>query len=220
MHAPARVTVIAFDLGGVLANDVWEHALLDASRGIAITYRVDPLAAREAASRIWTEFACTAPQHGWQAQEHDYWSRCIEVLRLPADVHELIATTEQFIQPLPGMLELVDQVRARVKVVLCSNNTEFWYQREAAKFGLERRFATDDVFLSCRIGSEKGHPDQRLFQAMVDRLGVGPQQILLVDDRQTNIEAATQLGMLGILFPSHALWGSKYLTRLLDHITG
>lgn len=214
----SRPTVVSFDLGGVLANDIWEHAFLDPTAGIAATLDLDPETARTVASSVWKEFVCSAPSTGWLAQEYEYWNRCIDLLELAADPEELITITEPFIEELPGMLALVDSVRTRARVVLCSNNTEFWYQREWRKLGLARYFAPDGVFLSCRIGSEKSDPDQRVFRSMIKQLGVAPRDILFVDDRQSNVEAATKFGMPSVQFPSHAHNGARYLARLLDLI--
>ena len=209
------ITVVALDLGGVVANDIWEHAFLDPSHGIAATYGIAPAVAEDAALRLWREFSCSPPPRGWRQQECDYWQRCIDVLELPAEVDALIDLTDRFIVPLPGMLDLIDRLNARTRVVLCSNNTEFWYQREAVRFGLGHRFTEAEVFLSCRIGSEKGSPDQAVFRTLVHRLGARPEQVLLVDDRAKNIQAATNFGMSALLFPAHASWGSVYLEPLL-----
>lgn len=54
--------------------------------------------------------------------------------------------------------------------------------------------------LSCELGLVK--PDAAIFQRSIERIGVRPEEALLVDDRQTNIDAALAVGITAIRFES------------------
>jgi len=56
----------------------------------------------------------------------------------------------------------------------------------------------DPVVLSCEVGSSK--PQGRIFEALIETLGLNPQEILLIDDIAANIAAAKDLGLQGLLF--------------------
>lgn len=51
----------------------------------------------------------------------------------------------------------------------------------------------DEVVLSCEVGCAK--PDPRIYQVILERLGVAPGDVLFVDDVSDNVEAAESLGM-------------------------
>lgn len=56
----------------------------------------------------------------------------------------------------------------------------------------------DAQILSCEVGMIK--PDPAIFHLTAERMGVRPEQALLVDDREANIESARKTGMAGIRF--------------------
>ncbi len=60
----------------------------------------------------------------------------------------------------------------------------------------------DQVFVSCELGVLK--PDQKAFLAMLDGLGAGPDDVLFIDDRETNVRGAEDLGIRSHLYTSPA----------------
>ena len=56
----------------------------------------------------------------------------------------------------------------------------------------------DPVVLSWEVGSSK--PQRRIFEALIETLGLKPHEILLIDDVAANIAAAKDLGLQGLLF--------------------
>ncbi|HSS99284.1 MAG TPA: HAD family phosphatase [Terriglobales bacterium] len=51
---------------------------------------------------------------------------------------------------------------------------------------------------SCRLAMAK--PDPKIFHCAQQKLDVAPQEILFIDDREDNIEAARKVGFIGIVF--------------------
>ena len=56
----------------------------------------------------------------------------------------------------------------------------------------------DEQVLSCEVGLIK--PDPAIFHLTAERVGVRPEEALLVDDREANIASAKGTGMAGIRF--------------------
>ena len=56
----------------------------------------------------------------------------------------------------------------------------------------------DEQILSCEVGLIK--PDPAIFHLTAERIGVRPDEALLVDDREANIASARETGMTGIRF--------------------
>ncbi len=65
-----------------------------------------------------------------------------------------------------------------------------------ATFGLRRYFKV--AFSSCYVGLRKPHAE--MYHRAIDILGVAPERILFIDDRQENVDGALQAGMRGIRF--------------------
>lgn len=56
------------------------------------------------------------------------------------------------------------------------------------------------------ISAEEGliKPDERIYHLALERLGVGPEEVVFLDDRLVNVEAARRLGMYAIHFNNTA----------------
>jgi len=62
----------------------------------------------------------------------------------------------------------------------------------------ERQELFDAVILSSEVGIAK--PDVAIYEIMADKLGVKPDECVMVDDTQLNVEAAKNAGMRGVWF--------------------
>lgn len=95
--------------------------------------------------------------------------------------------------------QLVDYVRSmkdQYKIGLLSNvgsevmNTLFSPDEQAELF--------DVVVLSSDIGMTKPNPD--IFEFTADKLGVKPEECLMIDDLLGNIQGAERIGMRGVVY--------------------
>lgn len=103
--------------------------------------------------------------------------------------------------PVPGVAEIIDEVRAAgVSVVLLSNTgaETFPLCREVAPV-LDR---LDGVVLSAVEGIAK--PDRRLYELALDRFGFDAGRTAFVDDRPRNVTAAAELGLHVVTFTDAA----------------
>lgn len=62
--------------------------------------------------------------------------------------------------------------------------------------------AFDDLVISAEVGLAK--PDSAIYKLALDRLEVGAEQAVFIDDFETNIAAATEVGMHAVLFRSRS----------------
>jgi glucose-1-phosphatase len=92
--------------------------------------------------------------------------------------------------------QFVNGLRANYKIGLLSNA---W---SGARSVLDQRYHMLDIFdmtiFSAEVGLAK--PDRRIYQLVLDKLGVEAAQAIFVDDFQANIDAANSLGMHGVSF--------------------
>ena len=98
------------------------------------------------------------------------------------------------------LAEFLHSLRPRYKTALLSNA---WSGAREAVTGLYRlnEFA-DIMFFSAEEGVAK--PDNAFYHVAITWLGVAPGEIIFVDDRPENIEAANSIGMHGILYRDNA----------------
>lgn len=96
-----------------------------------------------------------------------------------------------------GILELVSQLRLRgYQCALATNQ-----QSHRAKFMADQlRYRTlfERCFFSCEMGLAK--PDPRYFQAILKELQAEADDVVFIDDKPSNVRAATSLGIHGICF--------------------
>ena len=213
------VKALIFDMGGVLVWDLWEHLFLDED-GIASLFGLSKKDARKVGEDLWEQFAYrSAEGKHWQELEREYWELVIRTLHLPVDADNLIELSQKFIRPISGMGSLVQALNSQgIELGICSNNTEFWFERQMDALKLRRFFTPSKIILSCRIGSAKKSDDLEMFRAVGQALTADLSECLLVDDRPENVEKALKCRMTGVLFPSHKAYGSEYLYGLLAQI--
>jgi putative hydrolase of the HAD superfamily len=99
--------------------------------------------------------------------------------------------------PLPASRDLVASVRAAGTPCYLATN-----QDTLRASYMRQRLGYDDLldgsYYSCEVGAAK--PDARYFLHIADELGVAPRELVFVDDLAGNVEAATELGLQGVLW--------------------
>jgi FMN phosphatase YigB (HAD superfamily) len=144
--------------------------------------------------------------------EDAHWQAVAEVLGVSREESDKI-TAEFFAGDRVDTI-LTDYLRSQRparKICLISNA---WSGLRA--FITRHRF--DDVFDFMVISAEVGitKPDPRIYRLALGKLGAKPEESIFIDDVLVNVEAARDIGMVGIQFlkPEHTL---EELKRLLDN---
>jgi epoxide hydrolase-like predicted phosphatase len=89
-------------------------------------------------------------------------------------------------------------LRPRYRTGILSNSLDGARREEQARFGLDQ--LVDVVVYSHEIGVAK--PDPRAYLALCEKLGVAPQDLVFLDNRAANVDAASQLGIHALLYTS------------------
>lgn len=186
---------VILDVGGVLARDIWEYLYDD----LAASHGLDRDALHEAGRLLWETFAYVpqTPANTWRDMEQRYWELFLLIFRgTGLSVDELIELTDRYVMPIEGMRPILERLHARgTRLVICSNNNEIWWPRQADKLELARFFPDSMLVLSSRVGAPKDSPRLEMFRAAVAAAGVAPAECFFVDDRQPNIERARSYGI-------------------------
>jgi len=101
------------------------------------------------------------------------------------------------IAPVPGVLDLVADLRAREYPCFVASNQQS-YRARAMSSGLGYARAFTGEFYSHALGATK--PDPAFFRAILRELDLEPACLLFFDDHEPNIEAARALGIVGVRF--------------------
>ena len=191
------ITVVFFDFGGVLAEEGFRDGLL----AIARHHGLDP-----------QEFLKTAVDltfnQGFVTGKLDvkmYWQMLREKTGIHAPDDALSHEVLSRFTVRPWMLDIVKKLKqASTRVAILSDQTK-WLDEFAKKHGFFQLF--ERIFNSYYLGMCKR--DLALFDYVVAEMGVKPEEALLIDDNQENIERAKQRGLQGILFQTRESFESE-----------
>ena len=206
---------IVFDIGGVLASDIWETMFLDPNKGLAKHFGLDPNAVHKFGLGLWEQYAyldaCCEEEVDFL--EEDYWQRFMDEFDISEQLDFFIQKTYEFIIPVKGMMGLVEQLAPKYELGICSNNSEFFHTKLAEVLGLYKYFDPKKEILSTKIGASKTSPNYEMFKALDKALDTPKENVLFVDDRQKNIERAIEYGFNAVLLPQASDLGEEYLRR-------
>jgi epoxide hydrolase-like predicted phosphatase len=177
------IKAVLFDFGGVLSES-GKHGsmrrLFGEVFGIDLRVMESDLRIDDLSRRMWRG----------QISDDEFFA---EIKRRHPELPAV--TKEEFMQ---HMNVLAERLRAQgIKTGILSN-----VFRMGAKPLREAGFydGFDPVLLSCEVGYAK--PDPEFYQMAVDKLGIRPEEIILIDDQEYVLKPARAMGMQVILAES------------------
>ncbi len=174
--------------------DPWQTLVLTPGRGIADRLGLDRVRAAEVAERLWDRYATRS-----DADEFDYWREFGDALGAPIPEGLVGSVERELLYPNPEATKLLTALAARgIRVGAVSDNTAFWYERQARIAGLDRSADRALLFLSFQLGVTKDDVPG-LFEIAAD--AVPSASALVVDDRVENVARARALGFHAIRYP-------------------
>jgi putative hydrolase of the HAD superfamily len=185
----AQVSTVIWDVGGVLLTNGWDRtqrqAVLD-HFGVA---REPFETLHSQLYEAWEKDLITAEEY----LEKTVFSEPRSFT--PGDF--LAKMKEQSVLLPNTAMEILERVSESddLAVAMLNNESRALNDYRLEKFGLFEYF---DCFISsCYVGLRKPHPE--IYKLALDLLQRDPDEVVFIDDRPANIEAAKQLGMYGIV---------------------
>ena len=114
----------------------------------------------------------------------------------PLDLDAFRETLRRAYRFLPGVEALLSELRQAGVAMHALSNYPPWYRLIEDELRLSRYLEWS--FVSCDTGVRK--PDPRAYTGAAERLGVPPERCLFVDDRESNVRAAREVGMGALRF--------------------
>ena len=179
---------IIFDIGGVLVD-------FDPK-----AYLVDRLCNAEMEEKVYD---LTFGSEEWQLLDagklsrYDGNQRMLEHARAEGCAFEVQGVLDDWmhiLRPRRRMQELVQKLKAHGYCVYYLSNIP----EDVLALLMERDFQGlfDGGVASCEVHVNK--PDPRIYQALLDKYGLKASESVFIDDRQDNVQAAFELGFVGI----------------------
>jgi putative hydrolase of the HAD superfamily len=113
------------------------------------------------------------------------------------DMHSFTEIYFNALEPNAPMIELMRELQGRgLRMALLTNNVREWEPRWRTMVPIDEIFelVVDSAFVGCR------KPEPRIYEILLERLGVEAAGCLFVDDVEVNCEAARELGMAAVHF--------------------
>jgi epoxide hydrolase-like predicted phosphatase len=205
-HRTPSIRAVLWDLGGVILRTfdsegrrAWEQRLGLPRNGLA---------------RLVFEGEAGRQASVGRASTEDVWTWVLGQLKLPEESRgRLVSDFWKGDRVDEALVDYIRSLRSRVKTALITNAWPGTRQTLEERWGIADAF--DLVVISSEVGTTK--PGRRIYELALDRLGVRPDEALLVDDFAENITGAESVGMHGVLFrsPEQAM---ADVARLVDGI--
>ncbi len=182
------MTWVLFDYGGVICQ-------LQTDEDLALLAEVARCSAREFEDAYWS---CRLDYDRGDLDHMSYWQKVGGALGRSfsgAEISELIRLDiASWLRLDPQMVTLIEEVaRAGHNLALLSNAPA---ELAEAVSALPVAAHFEHLAFSCFLRSAK--PDPACYQAVLDRLGVSPGDVIFLDDRPENAAAASTLGIRGV----------------------
>ena len=101
-----------------------------------------------------------------------------------------------FVKLNEELVSMIEKIRETAKVALLSNASKGFVESLFEKYNLTRLF--DEMVISCNIGIAK--PDHEIYRYCVARFDEDFDEIYMVDDNLTNVQAAAETGIIPVHF--------------------
>jgi len=201
-------SVAIFDLGGVLID--WNPRYL---------YRK----LFDGDDRTMEHFLATVCTTSWNDQQdagRSFAEGCALLKKMHPGKADLIdAWIERYAEMLggeiPGTVEILGELRsAGTPLYALSNWSTETFPIAEERFAFLKWFR--GVLLSGEVRLTK--PDRRIFEAFLKTFAIDPAKAVYIDDRRDNVEAASALGMHGVVFTdSRSLRAELVRVGLIDN---
>jgi len=194
------ISTILWDVGGVLLTNGWDH---EGRTAVLKRFNVDRAEFEERhpeANDAWEKGLITV---------QEYLHRTVFWEPRSFSVEEFVAAMKAESRVLPdtalGILENIATTQD-VDLGMLNNEARELNDYRIETFGLRGYF--DFFFSSCYVGLRK--PSAQIFRLALDVLQCEPEEVIFIDDRAGNVEAAAALGIHAFRYE-----GSAQLLRTL-----
>lgn len=206
MHDSQNIKNLILDFGGVI-YDISHQKQQEAFASLGFA-RFDNLYSQARQNPLFAEF-----ERGHISDE-DFRATAKAFIGLEIDDQQLDALWNSILVGFVAeRIDLLQHLRKHYRLFLLSNTNSIHfevYMREFREgFGFDFESLFEEAFWSFRVGMRK--PDAEIFEMVMAKCDLKPEETLFIDDTASNIEAAIATGM-----PARLLAAGEQITDLFD----
>lgn len=182
---------IVFDFGGVLTNKPNREAVV---QFIQKSFNLS----NEEFEKLNQEKRIALKQG---KTDEEFWLSYAKTrgITLPNDwVQSLKSVMKEAIAINPQMYAMIEELREQQIPVAMLSNIDDRFAKIIREFGFYKPFKP--CLLSCEIGFEK--PDPKAYELLLEAIQFPAEEVVFIDDKATNVDAAKKLGIDAIVFES------------------
>lgn len=209
MGSKTTTKAVVFDFGNVIINIDVEKTILAFSE---LTFKTP--------TRIKQLFADAEVFKKYETgfySDDEFRDVIRQILSYPLNDQEIDQAWNALLLDVPKKrLDFLESLKMKYPIYLLSNTNNIHIEQcknyFRTKFGIAN-FETifNETFLSYKMGLWK--PDYKIYDAVINKIGLKPQEILFLDDNQDNIDAASDLSIQCIKINP-----PECFTEILEHI--
>jgi len=184
----APISVIVFDVGGVLSKDMIDTKLID----LAITYDLDVDALLNAKSQ-YRDLADLG-----EISDGEFWIQILDHFGVQATEED--TEIDSYIVLVEGTLAIARSLSEKYPMAILSNDSKEMGALRRKKFGFDEIF--NPIVISGYFGVKK--PGAEIYNILLDKLDFPAEECLFIDNNQDNVDGAQLVGIQTILFESTA----------------
>lgn len=180
--AGEQIEIVLFDIGGVLARFAGIEILreltgIESERDVATRWLMSPWVRR------FESGGCT---------DEEFAAGVVTEWELPYTGAEFLEVFPTWLDdPFDGAERMVRETSERVGVGCLSNTNSLQWRAMISHWPISAYF--EHRFLSFELGAVK--PDAAIYELVIKRLPVPPQNVLFLDDNPLNVEGARAAGL-------------------------
>lgn len=189
----SKITTIAFDYGGVLGSDSdqWNQYFFKIKDRTGLSE-----------TQLQKLFLADWPDLKVGKIRVDvFWQHVAEASEKKVSPLELKKVYDESIFLHQDVYKIAIRLKKRgLRLVILSNASIDWMQAKVMRFHLKDTF--EKVYSSASLGVAK--PDPKIYKFVLKDLKIKPEQLLFVDNMQSNIDPAKRLGISTIWYTNVA----------------
>ena len=188
---------IIFDWGGVIFRDGFAEALKHYAEINNLTYKefhdlihgVD----EKSSENLWWKFSTG------RISEKEYWTKMRKYLRNTRVILNIKNWNYHYSVPISGTVDVIRSLKDRYLLGMLTNHTKEWFDYFDSSSSANRIHSMFDIVIdSSKLGIKK--PDKRIYEIALERMEAYPDEVIFIDDKEKNTEAAKMMGIDSIIF--------------------
>ncbi len=187
------IRAVVFDQGKVRCTSANEAIREDISRTLGVDKQI--------VEELWTELVAGKLGRGEYGEEEfwlEFYARSGATRPLPPGESLLVREMRRLHSLISGVVEIGDELVAKSRKVAILSNTippHAKFEKSLGHYGTNLT-----VVLSCDPDVRARKPERRIYEIILSRLGLSPEQIVIVDDDENYKEAVLSFGIKWLTF--------------------